>query len=82
MKSLVVGLVLAVTPPAPATIDEYLSSALESTGLPGVSVVVTHDDRIVRATGAGHDSQGHPVMADTPMRVASVSKAGGSPARS
>lgn len=74
MRSLVVGLVLAVTPPAPATIDGYLSSALESTGLPGISVVVTHGDRIVRATGAGHDSQGHPVTADTPMRVASVSK--------
>jgi CubicO group peptidase (beta-lactamase class C family) len=39
-----------------------------------VSVVVTHGDRIVAATGAGHDSLGHPVTADTPMRVASVSK--------
>jgi CubicO group peptidase (beta-lactamase class C family) len=74
MRSLVVGLVLAVVPPAPASIDSYLSAALESTGLPGVSVVVTHGDRIVHATGAGHDSQGRPVTADTPMRVASVSK--------
>ncbi|TDV47039.1 CubicO group peptidase (beta-lactamase class C family) [Actinophytocola oryzae] len=68
------GLVLAVVPPAPATVDEYLSSALDSTGLPGVSVVVTHGDHVVRAAGAGHDSLGHPVTADTPMRVASVSK--------
>jgi CubicO group peptidase (beta-lactamase class C family) len=74
MRSLVVGLVLAVTPPAPATVDGYLSSALESTGLPGVSVVVTHGDRVVHATGAGQDSLGDPVTADTPMRVASVSK--------
>src|SRR5262245_38601091 len=74
MRSLIVGLVLAVTPPAPATVDGYLSSALESTGLPGVSVVVTHGDRIVAATGAGHDSRGRLVTADTPMRVASVSK--------
>lgn len=74
MKSLVVGLVLAVVPPAPASIDGYVASALESTGLPGVSVVVTHGDRVVHATGAGHDSRGNPVTADTPMRVASVSK--------
>ena len=74
MRSLVVGLVLAVTPPTPATIDDYLSAAVESTGLPGVSVVVTHGDRVVHATGAGHDSLGNPVDADTPMRVASVSK--------
>jgi len=74
MRSLVLGLVLAVVPPTPASIDSYLSSALESTGLPGVSVVVTHGDRIVHAAGAGHDSQGHPMTADTPMRVASVSK--------
>src|SRR4051794_3778738 len=73
MRSLVVGLVLAIVP-APASIDGYVQDALESTGLPGVSVVVTHGDEIVRATGAGHDSLGHPVTADTPMRVASVSK--------
>jgi len=69
----VVGLVLAIVP-APASIDGYVQDALESTGLPGVSVVVTHGDEIVRATGAGHDSLGHPVTPDTPMRVASVSK--------
>ncbi|MFL6124754.1 serine hydrolase domain-containing protein [Actinophytocola sp.] len=74
MRSLVMGLVLAVVPPAPASIDAYVQAAVESTGLPGVSVVVTHGDRVVRATGAGHDSLGHPVTADTPMRVASVSK--------
>ncbi|HEX6357177.1 serine hydrolase domain-containing protein [Actinophytocola sp.] len=74
MRSLVLGLVLAVAPPAPATVDGYLADALEATGLPGVSVVVTHGDRIVHATGAGHDSLDNPVTADTPMRVASVSK--------
>ncbi len=73
MKSLVVGLVLALTP-APASVDSYLEDALDATGLPGVSVVVTHGDRVVHATGAGHDSAGRPVTADTPMRVASVSK--------
>lgn len=75
MKSLVAGLVLALAPaPAPADIDGYLAEALDSSGIPGVSVVVTHGDRVVHATGAGHDSAGRPVTADTPMRVASVSK--------
>jgi CubicO group peptidase (beta-lactamase class C family) len=74
MRSLVVGLVLAVAPPTPAAIDGYLADALDGTGLPGVSVVVTHGDRVVHATGAGHDSRGRAVTADTPMRVASVSK--------
>jgi hypothetical protein len=48
MRSLVVGLVLAVTPPAAVNVDDYLADALQSTGLPGVSVVVTHGDLRVR----------------------------------
>ncbi|NYI81569.1 serine hydrolase domain-containing protein [Saccharopolyspora hordei] len=54
--------------------DEYLSSALESTGLPGFSVVVTRGGEVVHAAGYGQDSTGRPVTADTPVRVASVSK--------
>ncbi|TYB52809.1 beta-lactamase family protein [Nonomuraea sp. PA05] len=47
---------------------------MESTGVPGLSVVVTHGGKVVHAAGYGHDSQGRPMTADTPMRVASVSK--------
>lgn len=39
-----------------------------------MSVVVTHGDRIVHATGFGRDATGRDITADTPMRVASVSK--------
>jgi CubicO group peptidase (beta-lactamase class C family) len=60
--------------PTPAAIDRYLRDALASTGLPGMSAVVTHRDRIVHATGLGHDASGRSVTADTSMRVASVSK--------
>jgi CubicO group peptidase (beta-lactamase class C family) len=60
-------------PPATA-VDAYLRAAFESTGLPGMSVVMTHGDRVVVSTGLGRDSAGRPVTADTPMRVASVSK--------
>ncbi|MFE3449748.1 serine hydrolase domain-containing protein [Nonomuraea sp. NPDC059194] len=88
MKTLLIGLSAAlmftVAPTAaspapeggmtPAAIDAYLGEALESTGLPGMSVVVTHRGRVVHAAGYGNDSHGDPVTKDTPMRVASVSK--------
>ena len=60
--------------PSPAVIDDYLATAMESTALPGMSVVVTHQGKIVHAAGYGHDSTGEPVTENTPMRVASVSK--------
>ncbi|MFC7384757.1 serine hydrolase domain-containing protein [Sphaerisporangium rhizosphaerae] len=62
------------TGPSPAAIDAYLRRAMKSTGLPGMSVVVTHRDRVVLARGYGHDADGEPVTETTPMRVASVSK--------
>ncbi|MDA3630809.1 serine hydrolase [Saccharopolyspora sp. WRP15-2] len=76
--ALAVAIGLAATPAAqaapPPTIDDYLSGALESTGLPGFSVVVTKGDQVVHAAGYGHDSAGRPMTADTPMRIASLSK--------
>ncbi|MEV0826282.1 serine hydrolase domain-containing protein [Nonomuraea rubra] len=76
---LLLALALTLTPaPAPeltpAAIDAYLQEAMESTGVPGLSVVVTHGDEVVHAAGYGHDSEGRPMTAGTPMRVASVSK--------
>ncbi|WP_329088638.1 serine hydrolase domain-containing protein [Streptosporangium sp. NBC_01469] len=57
-----------------AAVDAYLDKTMESTGLPGMSVVVTHRGEIVHAGGYGRESDGEPVTARTPMRVASVSK--------
>ena len=70
-----VALLLPPAAPDPAGLDSHLRAALDATGLPGVSAVVTHGDRVVWATGAGHGADGRAVTADTPMRVASVSKA-------
>lgn len=61
----------AVTPEA---IDDYMTDLYETSGAPGLSVVVTHGDEVVHAAGYGHDSNGDKVTADTPFRVASVSK--------
>ncbi|GAB7045757.1 serine hydrolase domain-containing protein [Catenuloplanes indicus] len=55
-------------------VDAYLRGALDATGLPGLSAVVTHGGQVVHATGLGRDSTGRPVTPDTPMRVASLSK--------
>ncbi|MFI7705653.1 serine hydrolase domain-containing protein [Nonomuraea sp. NPDC049480] len=80
MKILMIGVyaAMSIAAPAPtmapAAIDAYMRDALESTGLPGVSVVVTHGGEVVHAAGYGHDSQGREITEDTPMRVASVSK--------
>ncbi|WP_346434120.1 serine hydrolase domain-containing protein [Nonomuraea composti] len=76
---LLLALALAVSPTSapslsPAAIDAYLQDAMEATGVPGLSVVVTHGGKVVHAAGYGHDSEGRPVTEDTPMRVASVSK--------
>ncbi|TWJ10705.1 CubicO group peptidase (beta-lactamase class C family) [Stackebrandtia albiflava] len=59
----------------PEAVDEYLTETIATTGSPGISVVVTHDDEIVHAAGYGHDGNGDPMTADTRMRVASLSKA-------
>ncbi|WP_020014871.1 serine hydrolase domain-containing protein [Promicromonospora sukumoe] len=60
--------------PTPEAIDAYLVDLHEASGVPGLSAVVTHGDRVVHAAGYGHDSTGAPVTAQTPMRIASVSK--------
>nr|WP_221382283.1 serine hydrolase domain-containing protein [Actinoplanes polyasparticus] len=75
----VLVLFLTIAGPAPAraaepNFDGYLREAFESTGLPGMSAVVTRGDQVVHASGFGRDSDGRAVTADTPMRVASLSK--------
>ncbi|MFC3999809.1 serine hydrolase domain-containing protein [Nocardiopsis sediminis] len=58
----------------PETIDAYLGDVMDATGQPGMAVAVTRGDDIVHTAGYGHDSTGAPVTAETPMRIASVTK--------
>ncbi|GII94315.1 serine hydrolase domain-containing protein [Sinosporangium siamense] len=60
--------------PSAADFAAYLNKARESTGLPGLSVVVTQGDKVVHAAGYGRDSTGAPINERTPMRVASLTK--------
>jgi CubicO group peptidase (beta-lactamase class C family) len=76
IRPLVSAVLATMFVPAPspvldaATVDR-LAAAVD---VPGLSVAVTKDDRVVRTAGYGHDSTGAPVSASTPMRLASVSK--------
>ncbi|MEV8440473.1 serine hydrolase domain-containing protein [Actinosynnema sp. NPDC051121] len=84
MKAMLIGVAAAAllplgaptahATPTPTSIDAYLSEVMHDTDLPGVSVVVTQGDHLVHAAGYGEDSDGAPITADTPMRIASVSK--------
>ncbi|MFJ9557650.1 serine hydrolase domain-containing protein [Nocardiopsis sp. NPDC101807] len=59
----------------PGAVDDYLEDYLASSPLPGAAVAVTRGAEVVHVAGYGTDSGGRPVTADTPMGVASVSKA-------
>ncbi|GLZ76286.1 serine hydrolase [Actinorhabdospora filicis] len=53
----------------PEAIDAFAREQLDASGLPGLSLVVTRDGEVVHAAGYGEG-----ISADSPMRVASVSK--------
>ncbi|PSK96540.1 CubicO group peptidase (beta-lactamase class C family) [Murinocardiopsis flavida] len=59
----------------PEAVDAYMAEYLDSTALPGATVAVTKDGSVVHTAGYGTDSAGEPLAADTPMGLASVSKA-------
>ncbi|WP_161634177.1 serine hydrolase domain-containing protein [Nocardiopsis potens] len=56
-------------------VDAYVRDHLDSSAATGVAVAVTRGTEVVRAAGYGETSAGEPMAADTPMGVASVSKA-------
>ncbi|WP_336207513.1 serine hydrolase domain-containing protein [Nonomuraea sp. LPB2021202275-12-8] len=75
----VAAICLAVLPSSgldvtPASVDAFVAEYRESTGLPGVAVVITKGTEVVHAKGYGRTASGDPVTADTPMALASVSK--------
>ncbi|MFI7446484.1 serine hydrolase domain-containing protein [Nonomuraea sp. NPDC049714] len=81
LRTTLAGIFLALLPvpaPAPAitpaSVDAFVESYREATGLPGVALAITKGTRVVHVAGYGETSSGEPVTADTPMAVASVSK--------
>lgn len=82
-----VGLLLAVLTALPVLaagplppqweerVVDYVENQMATLDMPGASVAIVHDSQVVFAKGFGvADPGGHPVTAETPFRIASVSK--------
>ncbi|GAB3451449.1 serine hydrolase domain-containing protein [Streptomonospora sediminis] len=57
-----------------ARLDAFAERYVERTGLPGAAVAVTEGDDVVLTAGYGRAAGGAPLTADSPMRIASLSK--------
>ena len=57
------------------TVNDFVNSRLEHTGILGASIEVTYGNRILYLRGFGRDTNGAAVTEDTPFYLASVSKA-------
>ncbi|MGM0865149.1 MAG: serine hydrolase domain-containing protein [Bacillota bacterium] len=55
-------------------VDEFVSNYIERNGLPGASIVVVKEGKLLYEKGYGHDSEGNPLTAKSKMRLASGSK--------
>ncbi|WP_081957055.1 serine hydrolase [Clostridium sp. HMP27] len=55
-------------------IDEFVTNYMERNGLPGASIVIVKDGKVMYEKGYGHDSKGEPLTEKSLMRIASVSK--------
>ncbi|MEK4522011.1 serine hydrolase domain-containing protein [Psychrobacillus sp. FSL W7-1493] len=55
-------------------IDQFVNSYLEQNGLPGASIVVVNEGKLVYEKGYGHDSEGNPITNNSLMRIGSASK--------
>jgi CubicO group peptidase (beta-lactamase class C family) len=55
-------------------IDEFVTNYMERNGLPGVSIVIVKDGKLVYEKGYGHDSEGKQITEKSLMRIGSVSK--------
>lgn len=55
-------------------IDKFVTNYIERNGLPGASIVVVKDGKLVYEKGYGHDSEGKPITEKSLMRIGSASK--------
>jgi CubicO group peptidase (beta-lactamase class C family) len=56
-------------------IDQFIQNSMNKNNIPGLSVAITHHDKVIYTKGYGHTSDNKPVTSDTPFAVASLSKA-------
>ncbi len=55
-------------------IDKFVISYLERNGLPGATIVIVKDGKVVYEKGYGHDAEGKPLTEKSLMRIGSASK--------
>lgn len=56
------------------SIDKFVISYIRRNGLPGASIVIVKDGKLVYEKGYGYDSEGNPLTEKSLMRIGSVSK--------
>jgi CubicO group peptidase (beta-lactamase class C family) len=55
-------------------VDKFVTTYMERNGLPGASIVVVKEGKLVYEKGHGHDSEGKPITEKSLMRIGSASK--------
>ncbi len=55
-------------------VDKFVTNYMERNGLPGASIVVVEDGKLVYEKGYGHDSEGMSINENSLMRIGSASK--------
>ena len=78
-KHLIVALLLLIPTGnggmRPSTIDEYVTGRMRASRIPGLSLAIVKDDRVVYLKGYGRaDSSGRPVTLQTPFLIGWITK--------
>lgn len=55
-------------------IDLFVESERQASGIPGIALAIVHQGTVVHARGFGHDGRDHPISADTPFPIGSLTK--------
>jgi CubicO group peptidase (beta-lactamase class C family) len=55
-------------------IDNFIESERQASGIPGIALAIVQDGAAVHLRGFGDDGRGHPVGADTPFPIGSLTK--------
>jgi CubicO group peptidase (beta-lactamase class C family) len=55
-------------------VDEYVTKYIEKNGLPGATIVIVKDGKVLYEKGYGYDSEGEPLTAKSKMGLASGTK--------
>ncbi|WP_409274948.1 serine hydrolase domain-containing protein [Neobacillus sp. SCS-31] len=55
-------------------VDKFVATYIDRNGLPGASIVIVKDGKLVYEKGYGHDSEGNPITEKSLMRIGSASK--------